>query len=331
MADVRYGTPTDAGSWPPRRRVFRRDARRTRRQRRLAQLGADLDMGFSGLQWVSNGYLVTLRSLILLGGALVDLYGRRKIFVIGTAFFAVASLCVGSPPTAIARRSESAPGVGGAMLTHASLAIIQSSFHPDDRGRAIGAWSGLGGIAAAIGPFLGGGSSRGSGGAHIFLLNLPVAALVIVLAQRHVPESSAPARAGWHPDIAGGALGAIGLAGLTYALIEYRSRGWDSSVIRGAVALTIVGFVGFVVVEMRERHPMLPLGIFASRRFTGSNLATFAIYGALGGCFSCSPYTCKAGWVLAARRGSRGPSHHAHHARTLGSRRRMATKTGPAS
>ncbi|MGH2759278.1 MAG: MFS transporter [Actinomycetota bacterium] len=252
----------------------------------LPTVGADLDMGFSGLQWVINGYLVTLAALILLGGALGDLYGRRRIFVAGTVFFAVASLACGlapNGPTLVAARAVQ--GVGGAMLTPASLAIIQSSFHPDDRGRAIGAWSGLGGVAAAIGPFLGGWLVGSVSWRAIFLINLPVAAVVALVAQRHVPESSAPARAGWHPDLAGGLLSALGLAGLTYALIEFPARGWSSPVIRGAVALAVLGFAGFLTVEMRERHPMLPLGIFRSLRFSGANLATFAIYGALGGFF----------------------------------------------
>ncbi len=252
----------------------------------LPRLGADLDMGFSGLQWVINGYLVTLSALILLGGALGDLYGRRKIFIAGTAFFAVASLLCGiapSGPTLVAARGLQ--GVGGALLTPASLAIIQSSFAPDDRGRAIGAWSGLGGIAAAIGPFLGGWLVESVSWRAIFLLNLPVAVAVIEIARRHLPESSAPDRIGWHPDIAGGAMGAFGLAGLTYALIEYPARGWSSPIIRGAIAASVIGFAGFLIVEMKEHHPMLPLGIFSSVRFTGSNLATFAIYGALGGFF----------------------------------------------
>jgi EmrB/QacA subfamily drug resistance transporter len=252
----------------------------------LPRLGSDLDMGFSGLQWVINGYLVTLSALILLGGALGDLYGRRKIFVVGTAFFAIASLLCGIAPngeTLVAARALQ--GIGGAMLTPASLAIIQSAFHPDDRGRAIGAWSGLGGVAAAIGPFLGGWLVEAVSWRAIFLINLPVAVIVIAVAQRHVPESAAPDRPGWHPDVAGGLLSALGLAGLTYALIEFPARGWSSGVIRGAMALAVVGFIGFFVVEIRERHPMLPLGIFASKRFSGTNLATFAIYGALGGFF----------------------------------------------
>lgn len=252
----------------------------------LPKLGADLDMGFSGLQWVSNGYLVTLSALILLGGSLGDLYGRRRIFVIGTAGFAVASLFCGLAPNGPALVAARAlQGIGGALLTPASLAIIQSSFHPDDRGRAIGAWSGLGGIAAAIGPFLGGWLVEGIGWRAIFFLNLPVAAAVIVLAQRHVPETSAPPRAGWHPDVAGGVFVALGLAGLTYALIEYPARGWSSPAIRVAAAASVTGFLAFVIVERRERHPMLPLDIFSSMRFTGTNLATFAIYGALGGFF----------------------------------------------
>ncbi len=297
----------------------------------LPRLGADLDMGFSGLQWVSNGYLVTLAALILLGGAMGDLYGRRKIFVIGTGFFAIASLLCGLAPNGPALVGARAlQGVGGAMITPASLAIIQSSFRPSDRGRAIGAWSGLGGVAAAIGPFLGGWLVEGVGWRAIFLLNLPVAALVIVVALRHVPETSAPTRPGWHPDIAGGLLGAVGLAGLTYALIEYPGRGWGSSVIQAALALSAFGFAGFFVVELRERHPMLPLGIFASRRFSGSNLATFAIYGALGGFFFLFAVHLQRGLgyspIAAGAAGLPVTLIMLGHSARAG---RMATKTGP--
>ncbi|HYZ93501.1 MAG TPA: MFS transporter [Actinomycetota bacterium] len=252
----------------------------------LPRLGEDLDMGFSGLQWVSNGYLVTLSALILLGGALGDLYGRRRVFVIGTAWFAVASLLCGlapNGPSLVAARALQ--GIGGALLTPASLAIIQSSFEPDDRGRAIGAWSGLGGVTAAIGPFLGGWLVDAVSWRAIFLINLPLAAAVMFIAQRHVPETRDESRVGWHPDLAGGVSAAVGLAGLTYVLIEVRGRGWESTTIRAAAIASAVGFATFLLIEWRERHPMLPLAIFGSRTFTGSNLATFAIYGALGGFF----------------------------------------------
>jgi EmrB/QacA subfamily drug resistance transporter len=251
----------------------------------LTRMGADLDMGFAGLQWLISGYLVTLSALILLGGGLGDLYGRRRIFVIGTAWFAVASLLCGiAPSSGVLIAARALQGVGGALLTPASLAIIQSSFHPDDRGRAIGAWSGLSGIAGAIGPFVGG-WLVGYSWRAIFFMNVPLAAVVIYVALRHVPESVDPSRRGWHPDVAGGLLGAIGLAGLTFALIEGPTRGWSSQLVVAGVAAGAIGLTGFVVTEAREGHPMLPLRIFRSLRFSGTNVATFVIYGALGGFF----------------------------------------------
>jgi EmrB/QacA subfamily drug resistance transporter len=252
----------------------------------LLRMGADLHAGVSGLQWVLTGYLVTLSALILLGGALGDRYGRKKIFIAGTVWFALSSLlCAIAPNVPVLVAARALQGVGGAMLTPASLAIIQSSFHPEDRMRAIGAWSGLGGVAGAVGPFLGGWLIDAFSWRAIFLINLPVGVIVLVVATRHVPESVDAGRAGWHPDVAGGLLGALGLAGVTYALIEGPSLGWDATAVVGAAVLGVVCLAAFLVVEARDPHAMLPLGVFRSRRFTGANLATFAVYGALGGFF----------------------------------------------
>jgi EmrB/QacA subfamily drug resistance transporter len=285
-ANVQYGSPT--GRWVLLAAVLGSavvmiDA--TVVNLALAAMGADLHIGFAGLQWLISAYLVTLSALILLGGALGDLYGRRRVFVAGTAWFAAASLlCAIAPSATLLIAARALQGVGGALLTPSSLAIIQSSFHPDDRGRAIGAWSGLGGIAAAVGPFVGG-WLVGFSWRAIFFMNLPLAAAVIVVALRHVPESSDPSRRGWHPDVAGGLFGAIGLAALTFALIEGPTRGWTTRLIFVAAGLALAGFVGFAITEVREGHPMLPLRIFRSMRFTGTNIATFVIYGALGGFF----------------------------------------------
>ncbi len=284
---VRYGTP--AGRWVILSAVLGSAVvflDSTVVNIALPAIGDDLGMGFTGLQWIVTGYLVTLSSLILLGGGLGDLYGRRKIFVIGTAGFAVASLLCGiAPNEELLIAARALQGVGGALLTPASLAIIQSSFHPDDRGRAIGAWSGLGGVAGAIGPFLGGWLVDFISWRAIFLINLPLTAVVIYVAQRHIPESADKTRTGWHPDIAGGLSAAIGLAGLTYLLTEVRSKGWAAFDVQIAAVLCVAGFVSFIAIEKWERHPMLPLGIFSSLTFTGANIATFAVYGAMGGFF----------------------------------------------
>src|SRR3954470_8378297 len=190
----------------------------------LARIGEDLDAGFSDLQWTINAYTLALASLILLGGALGDHFGRKRIFLIGVAWFALASLACGLAPNMealiVARALQ---GVGGALLTPGSLALISASFHGPDRAAAVGAWSGLGGIAGAVGPFLGGWLVEWNWRA-VFLINLPLAVLVVVVALRHVPESrdteSAPGL-----DIAGTVLAVLGLAGLTYSLTGLSERG----------------------------------------------------------------------------------------------------------
>src|SRR5664279_3175071 len=185
----------------------------------LPSLGRDLHAGFAGLQWTLNGYTLTLAALILLGGSLGDRFGRRRVFVLGVAWFALASaLCALAPTIQFLIAARALQGVGGALLMPGSLAMISASFAPDDRAKAIGAWSGFGGIASAIGPFLGGYLVAGPGWRWIFLINVPLAAVVILIARRHVPETLDP-DAVPHLDLLGAALGAIGLGGLTYALI----------------------------------------------------------------------------------------------------------------
>jgi EmrB/QacA subfamily drug resistance transporter len=247
----------------------------------LPALGRDLDADFAALQWVVNGYLLSLAALILLGGSLGDRFGRRRLFVIGTVWFGVASLLCGLAPdvrTLIAARVLQ--GIGGALLTPGSLALLQASFAPADRGRAIGAWSGLGSVAAALGPLLGGLVVEVSW-RWVFLLNVPLCAAVVLVAQRHVPESR-DEQAARSVDVGGAVLGALGLAGVTYALIALGEDGRS-----GAAALTggagVALLVGFVLLERRLREPLLPPDIFASRQFTAVNLVTFVVYAALSG------------------------------------------------
>src|SRR6202022_1346605 len=159
----------------------------------LPAMGRELGAGVDGLQWTISGYMLTLSALILLGGSLGDLFGRRRVFVIGVIWFAAASLLCGlAPNLQLLVAARVLQGVGGALLTPGSLAILQASFHPDDRAQAIGAWSGLGGIATAIGPFLGGWLIQAASWRLIFLLNLPLAAAVVFVALKHVPESADP-------------------------------------------------------------------------------------------------------------------------------------------
>ncbi|MFJ8489098.1 MFS transporter [Streptomyces sp. NPDC094038] len=244
----------------------------------LPRIGDDLDASLSALQWTINAYMLTLAGLILLGGSLGDQYGRRKIFVIGVVWFAAASLMCGLAPTdAVLIGARALQGIGGALLTPGSLALIQASFHPDDRARAVGLWSGFGGIGAAIGPFLGGWLVDGPGWRWVFLLNVPLALLCVPVALRHVPES-ADGRAHGRFDVLGAVLGALALGLVTFALIE---AGTASLL---AVAGVAAG-VAFVYVEKRRQDPMLPLDIFGSRQFTALNVVTLCVYGAFGGYF----------------------------------------------
>jgi EmrB/QacA subfamily drug resistance transporter len=249
----------------------------------LPALGRDLDADFAGLQWTVNGYLLSLAALILLGGSLGDRFGRRRLFVLGTVWFGGASLLCGLAPdvrTLVAARVLQ--GVGGALLIPGSLALLQASFVPADRGRAIGAWSGLGSVAAALGPFLAGLVVELSW-RWVFLINVPLCAAVVAVTLRHVPESRDP-EAARSVDVTGAVLAALGLAGVTYALI---ALGEDARPL--LVAVTGGGglllLVAFVLVERRLREPLLPPGIFASRQFTAVNLVTFAVYAALAGFF----------------------------------------------
>ncbi|MFE8944374.1 MFS transporter [Streptomyces sp. NPDC007856] len=248
----------------------------------LPRIGQDLGASLAALQWTVNAYMVTLAGLILLGGSLGDHYGRRKIFVLGVVWFAVASLLCGLAPNPVMLIAARAlQGIGGALLTPGSLAIIQSSFHRDDRSRAVGLWSGFGGIGAAVGPFLGGWLVAGPGWRWVFLLNVPLALLCVPVALRHVPESR---DAGKHArfDVLGAALGALALALLTYALIEAKA---GSLVVTLTGVAGVVAAVAFVQVERHRPDPMLPPDIFASRQFTAVNLVTLCVYAAFGGFF----------------------------------------------
>jgi len=248
----------------------------------LPRIGRDLDADLAALQWTVNAYMLTLAGLILLGGSLGDRYGRRKVFVVGVVWFAAASLLCGLAPNAgVLIAARALQGVGGALLTPGSLALIQASFHPDDRGRAVGLWSGFGGIGAAVGPFVGGWLVDGPGWRWVFLLNVPLALVCAPIAVRHVPESG-DGRTHTRFDVLGAVLGALALALVTYALIEARS---GSLVVAVTAVAGVAAGVAFVSVEKRRPDPMMPLEIFASRQFTAVNLVTLCVYAAFGGFF----------------------------------------------
>jgi len=247
----------------------------------LPRIGDDFGAGLGDLQWVVNGYTLTLASFILLGGSLADRFGRKRLFLLGTIWFASASVLCGLAPnieTLIGARLLQ--GVGGALLTPGSLAIISASFTRADRSRAIGAWSGLAGIAGAAGPFLGGWLIQVSTWRLVFLINLPLAAAVVWVTRRHVPESVDPTASSKF-DLPGTLLGALGLAGLTYASTAGGERGADPVVVAAGV-IGVLSLVGFVWVERTSDHPLVPTGLFASRQFTVANIVTFVVYGSLG-------------------------------------------------
>lgn len=256
----------------------------------LPRIGEDLGADIAGLQWTVNGYALTLAGLLLLGGALGDRLGRRRVFIWGVVWFAVASLlCALAPTVELLIAARALQGVGAALLTPASLALIQASFHPDDRGAAIGAWSGLGGMATAIGPFLGGWLIDVASWRLIFLINLPLAAVVVWVAARHVPESRDPEATDRPLDVAGAALAALGLAGVTYALTEGPGSGWGAPAIVIPGVLGVAALAAFVAVEARSAHPLVPLEIFRSRLFTAANLVTLVVYAALSGALFLLP------------------------------------------
>ena len=246
----------------------------------LERIGTEFDAGFTALQWTVNAYTLTLASLILLGGSLGDHLGRRRVFLIGVVWFALASLLCGLAPNIdVLIAARALQGVGGALLTPGSLALISASFHGPDRAAAIGAWSGLGGVAGAIGPFLGGWLVEWSW-RLVFLINLPLAVLIVVVALRHVPESRDPESAPGL-DITGTVLGALGLGALTYALTGLGERGLAPDLLIGLV-VGVAALVAFVLVERRSPHPLVPPALFANATFSAANAVTLLIYGALG-------------------------------------------------
>lgn len=250
----------------------------------LPAIGNALDASTSGLQWVLNGYLLAVAALILTGGVMGDRYGRRRMFLWGTGGFAVATVICGISPTIemlIAGRTLQ--GVASAVMTPGSLAIIESSFRRQDRGKAIGIWSALGGISAAIGPVLGGWLIDVGSWRWIFFVSLPLAVAVILVAVRFVPESRDEEAADL--DWTGAFVLFVALLCLTSALIFAPDRGLTDLLI---VSLAVAGVVLlglFLRWQVVCPHPMMPLTIFGKNQFTAANLVTFVIYSALGAVF----------------------------------------------
>jgi len=248
----------------------------------LPALQNALNATVADVQWVIEAYSLLLSALLLVGGSLGDRYGRRRVFVVGVFIFAAASAWCGLAPGVrsliIARAVQ---GVGAALLVPGSLAIISSSFREEDRGRAIGTWSGFSAITAAIGPVLGGWLIERLSWRAVFFINLPLAIIVVVICYWRVPESSSNEKG--RLDWLGAIVIALGLGALVWGLIESARLGLAHPAIVGALVTGIILIVTFVFLERQSRHPMLPLELFRSRTFTGANLLTLLLYGALGG------------------------------------------------
>ncbi len=256
----------------------------------LPALQAELDATVADVQWVIESYALFLAALLLVGGSLGDRFGRRRIYALGVGFFAVASVWCGLAGTAdeliIARAAQ---GVGGALLIPGSLAIISATFNDEQRGKAIGTWSGFTAMTAALGPVLGGWLIETVSWRAIFFINVPLAVLVLAVLFARVPESrnegAVPALDWW-----GALLATIGLGALVYALIESARLGLAHPAVLGGVMVGVVALVAFVAVEARGRAPMMPLGLFRSRTFAGANLLTLTLYAALAGAIFFLPF-----------------------------------------
>lgn len=248
----------------------------------LRTIGADLDADLADLQWVLNGYLLSLASLILVGGALGDRLGRRRVYLVGVAGFALTSaLCAFAQSPAQLVTFRVLQGVAAALLTPGSLAIIESGFRQEDRAAAIGTWAGVSGVSSAVGPLVGGFLLEHGGWRWIFAINVPLCLLVLWLG-RHVPESCDQTEERGRFDYGGAVLGVVALATLTAVLTFWRD--WPAFVTVVCAVAAVALMAGFVLLERRP-HAMAPVGLFASRVFSAANLMTFLVYGALGAVF----------------------------------------------
>jgi EmrB/QacA subfamily drug resistance transporter len=257
----------------------------------LPTIGQSFDAHTAEVQWVMNAFTLPLSALLLLGGAAGDLYGRRRIMLLGIALFALASvLCALSPSLELFLAARALQGLGAAMLLPNSLATLSASFSGERRGRAVGTWAAAGAIAGAIAPLLGGWLVDGLGWRFIFFLNIPIALGAILLGWLYVPESANEERP--PPDWLGAALATLGLGALTFGLTAWSATDSVGTSGGATLAMGVVLLAAFLWVEARRgNRAMVPLGLFGSKAFVGLTLYTFALYGALGGMMLLLPYT----------------------------------------
>jgi EmrB/QacA subfamily drug resistance transporter len=249
----------------------------------LPALQLELNASLVDVQWVIEAYALFLAALLLVGGAAGDRFGRRRVFLLGVALFAVSSIgcgLAGSVRALVVARAFQ--GIGGALLVPGSLAIISASFAEHERGKAIGTWSGASAITAGLGPVLGGWLIDHLSWRAVFFINIPLAVVAIALALRYVPESRSVEAQG-SLDWPGALLVTVGLGGGVFALIESSTVGWSHPEILASLLLGILALAGFIAVEMRSAAPMMPPRLFRSKTFVGANLLTLLLYAALGG------------------------------------------------
>ncbi len=256
----------------------------------LPRLQVELLASASSVQWVVEAYALFLGALILIGGSLGDQFGRKRIFLLGVIVFTIASVFCGISQNIeqliIAR---SVQGIGGALLTPGSLAIIRSSFDSAERGKAIGTWSGFSAITSALGPLLGGWLVQNTSWRWIFFINVPLAVIVLIVSVLHLPESTS-GEGKKHLDFPGAILTALGLGGVVYGLIQAENVGFADPIVLVCILGGLVALGLFLYVENRSPNPMMPLTLFRSRTFSGTNLLTFLLYAALGGALFFLPF-----------------------------------------
>jgi EmrB/QacA subfamily drug resistance transporter len=256
----------------------------------LPALQADLRATVAEVQWVVEAYALFLSALLLVGGSLGDRFGRRRVFLVGVAGFALASVACGfAVNTGQLIAARAAQGIAAALLVPGSLALLSALFEEKRRGRAIGTWSGFSAITTAVGPLLGGWLIDQVSWRWVFFINVPLALAVIVISLRFVPESR-DGEAAEGIDWVGAVLATLGLGGLTFGLIESSRLGWSDPWILGSLIVGVTALAAFLVVEKRAASPMMPLSLFRSRTFTGANLLTLWLYAALGGALFFLPF-----------------------------------------